>query len=197
MSLSGIKKGSKFGFANAINKTVKPQSNQNNPANQAGQGSPAEKTVVQEEHKVTPVVAAPEVLAAPAVAEEKPAVEVKTETAAETVANDTTPEEVVVEEVKEQTAEPTLETVPTEKAEKKPSNKKAASKAGRKAVLGECKKLNIAIPMEMIEEMENAALILHKGNLNSYIRSCIKKDLKENKKTYEKMKELLKFNEDQ
>ena len=196
MSLSGIKKGSKFGFANAINKTVKPQLNQNNPANQAGQGSPAEKNVVQEENKVIPVVAAPEVPAAPAVVEEKPAVEVKTETAAETVANDTTPEEVVVEEVKDQTAEPTLETVPTEKAEKKPSNRKAASKAGRKAVLGECKKLNIAIPIEMIEEMESAALILHKGNLNSYIRACIKKDLKENKKTYEKMKELLKFNEE-
>lgn len=196
MSLSGIKKGSKFGgFANAINKTVKPQLNQNNPANQAGQGSPAEKTVVQEENKVTPVIAAPEVPAAPSAAEEKPAVEVKTETAAETVANDTTPEDVV-EEVNDQIEETTLETVSTEKAEKKPSNKKTAAKAGRKAVLGECKKLNISIPIEMIEEMESAALILHKGNLNSYIRACIKKDLKENKKTYEKMKELMKFNEE-
>ena len=59
--------------------------------------------------------------------------------------------------------------------------------------MGEVKKMNIAIPVELLDGVTSAATLLHKGNVNSYIRTLIIKDLKENKETYDKLNELKKM----
>jgi len=62
-------------------------------------------------------------------------------------------------------------------------------KAGRPST-GRTYKITLAIPEELINDIDAAAL-LHKGNRTAYINSLIKKDLDENLKKYEEFNKML------
>ena len=200
MAMSAGKKPSKFSFAKSIKDTVKPVGKADAPAEEIGQGSVEEKTVP---------------------ATQSTTQEVKAEVKTEEVANDTNVEASKAEEIqnsaaaaqeaapvaKEETASEvqadsaTVREEPTETAQaaephvdepKKESRAVRKNKGGRKS-MGEVKKMNIAIPVELLDGVTSAATLLHKGNVNSYIRTLIIKDLKENKETYDKLNELKKM----
>ena len=199
MAMSAGKKPSKFSFAKSIKDTVKPVGKADAPAEEIGQGSVEEKTVS---------------------ATQSTTQEVKAEVKTEEVANDTNVEASKAEEIqnsaaaqeaapvaKEETASEvqagsaTVREEPTETAQaaephvdepKKESRAVRKNKGGRKS-MGEVKKMNIAIPVELLDGVTSAATLLHKGNVNSYIRTLIIKDLKENKETYDKLNELKKM----
>lgn len=62
-------------------------------------------------------------------------------------------------------------------------------KAGRPST-GRTYKITLAIPEELINDIDAAAL-LYKGNRTAYINSLIKKDLDENLKKYEEFNKML------
>lgn len=80
------------------------------------------------------------------------------------------------EEIKKTVSPTVSEPQPTEKAEIK-------NKCGRPSN-GEVKKISLAIPVELYEDMEIGANLFFKGNKTAYINALIKKDLDENLEKY-------------
>lgn len=69
---------------------------------------------------------------------------------------------------------------------------KEKNKAGRPSK-GEVKKISLAIPTELLEDIEIAA-IFYKGNKTAYINSLIKQDLEANLEKYKEFKSMLERN---
>lgn len=205
MALSAGKKPSKFSFAKSIKDTVNPAGKTDESAKAVGQGSAEEKispeintNTVTPQTDATPVK--PEEVANDTNVETTKSDEIQNTAAPAQdeapVANEDDPVEVQPAETK---LEEETETVAatTNSSEAKPMKEGRAvrkNKGGRKSI-GEVKKINVAIPVELLDDITSAATLLHKGNINLYIRTLIKKDLKENKETYEKLKELKKIAE--
>lgn len=80
-----------------------------------------------------------------------------------------------------------VETKKEEAAVNKPAAKE--SKVGRPSK-GEVKKITLAIPVELLEDIDVAAMF-HKGNKTAYINNLIKKDLEENLEKYKEFKKMM------
>lgn len=55
---------------------------------------------------------------------------------------------------------------------------------------GDVKRISLAIPVEIYEQMEYGATLFHKGNRTAYINALIKKDLDENLEKYKEFQKM-------
>ena len=68
--------------------------------------------------------------------------------------------------------------------------KSTEKKSGRPSK-GEVKKMTLAIPADICDDVEIAASLFFKGNKTAYINSLIEKDLKENLTKYKEFRKMI------
>lgn len=80
---------------------------------------------------------------------------------------------------------------PMHREEVKQETPVASTKAkGGRPSNGEVKRITLAIPVELYEQMEYGANLFHKGNKTAYINALIKKDLDDNLEKYKEFQKI-------